>query len=342
VTLTRRSVNLVAAGSTLQSANAASIARHQGRGYIAAESKLSTIGNVVPWPHTTDSNGVAFPAGLLGVSWSDFYSTSETLFNTGLIAVPDTLPSGYVARNIREHQRGVGQSMQRGQFAPFTFDASGARDVGVGWVLSGTASPQAPRIRGSSALHPYHWFPENLATAAATYTDSTGSGSTTKLTGIRYARVTMPSLPFSPSTGTDRFPKARWRIGRMTDGDYPAFPGDYDANGLVQLDDTWFLSPELTAADMPYDSGVLVHDGATYDFHCPDGDRGYVWFAVEYYEPPVGATPGYWTSIYSSTYVGYFRARYGPRLDIPFPFLVTGESNRVAPGGILTGYVPGW
>ena len=304
--------------------NPAQRGRIMGRGFVMSQSKQCTIGDVVAWPHATDFNGQAFPSGLLGVTWGDTYTNTLTVFNDNLIAVPETLPSGYLARPDREHARRITGSYTIGQMAPITLGSLSFERF-TGW----TADNTGPRLRSAEGLVDYDWFPENLGVSGGTHTDVTGGGTFAPVTGLRYVRGTFSALPSAD------YSRARWRVGRKPDG--TAIGGaDYDANGLLTLGDTFYQSAEITA--FPYDSGYLFHDGGTYDFHCPDGSRSYVYVINDYYYT-AGA---YWVTAVAAFYEGYFRYYYGPRLDIPFPFTVCGRDNMVAAGGILPGYLPGY
>ncbi len=329
-------MSLIADPITLDTANAVSDARRNGRGDNSSETAVGCIGQVVSWPYATDSNGQTYPSGLLGVSIgaADLYNQGVTAFNTGLIAVPDTLPAGWTPRAVQEHCRGIGLGMLKGQMCPFSYTGS-TGGYYVGWETDGTTSPQAPRIAGESTLYPYIFWPENLGSAAFHFNDVNGWGPTGKSMGLRYfrSRVVYTGI-FDPVY----YDYGQFQIVRsLTPAS--AIPLDPVTGLWTDADATVWTSPHITA---DYDSGYLF-DVTDADFKAPAGTRAY--FSSRFTLHTAATNPADPPNTWRRPTFDLISASehwWGPRLDIPLPFPVFGENNTVAPGGVYPGILPGY
>jgi hypothetical protein len=333
MTTPRRSQIVVANPSTLQGANAASWCRRHGRGDTLFESQLGTIGNVEPWPYTVDSNGQSYPSGLLGVSFSTV--ADPALYASTLIAVPDTLPAGYLSRSARDIARGIGQDSTVGQFAPFSL-TSYIGAFCTGWLSTGTGANQAPRIRGTAGLTSYPFFPENQGSNAFTYLDNFADGPNAFLSGLRYFRTTVVGFNsgfFDPVLyDYGEFQVVRW-------SNPAAVMQPNTATGLFPVDATLWTSPHITA---DYDSGYL-YDVTDLDLKAPAGTRCFfaMFFTLHTAATNPADPPNIWR-FPTASHLGAARHYWGPRLDIPLPFTVCGEGNVIAPGGVVSGILPGY
>ncbi len=155
------------------------------------------VPQVIPWPFTTDDDGVSFPAGTVGIRSVAQARTTERAWATAgdpledldqWVPVPDTLPGSYTARDSRDHDRGhrtTGFSAKTrgtpyltiakngaGEHATFsgnyTLTANGYESL-ASWVVNGqtpgTLTGNCPTYRpsGGGGLVPLDWVPMGLS-----------------------------------------------------------------------------------------------------------------------------------------------------------------------------------
>jgi hypothetical protein len=325
---------VVGSPTGLLSANARAIARQMGRGCTISESASGTIGVVAPWPHSVDTNGQTYPSGLLGVSWDQSALFTAAGFNATCIAVPDTLPGGFIPRTVRDIANGYGQDSSRGQFAPFSLGSfTGA--YCSGWNSDGTSPNQAPRIRNSTNMESYAIFPENLADNAFNYNSTVADGPVPKLSGLRYIRTKLTG-----SLDPVYYDKLRVQVVRYsTAGAMTPDP----TTGLFSVDATlWSSGDILPGASLNYDTGYLF-DVTDLDFKAPAGTRCFFqsFFTLHTAATNPADPPNQWENP-PGGFISAVQHWWGPRLDIPFPFTVFGEGANVAPGGVVSGLLTGY
>lgn len=235
---------------------------------VQAAGSYPIIPTVIDWPLTVDQNGVAFPAGIVGVLHSYDYTLSEAdnfqgNTSTHLIAVPDTLNTGsYSPRWQRDHRNKAPELGTPYTFAGLYGQASPADLFGpTTYALTRDYS-----IRTPQALTPYPWMPENSGDWGADIISITPGFAQTgfALTGFRYIRV----------IGTnDNAVATDLKIIRNGTPDVTLY--------------TQSIPPG------PYDTGVLFHNGTTQDWYAPLGDKRF--FTVQtpdvLHNPVIAAGP---------------------------------------------------
>lgn len=290
-------------------------AKRRGRTALAqsaANTFSGCIPTVVPWPHASDVNGIAYPAGLVGVRFGYQYQTPdpEATMNAALVAVPDTLPVGYTARPIRDHlpQTHVGNSQKFGlgfnPYHPSTYPSD--YPTTAPWYL-----------RSDTGMSTYNWFPENKGNNAF-YTDFPGTAGNipfVDLAGATWMNSVSAGMRYfrfreNPYFGTVGW-KNRYRIG------YSTSVGTSTTMPSTILDEWVFTQTAgLNAFSIPQ-SGP---------YNAPVGQK--VYFAIVF---QLDTGSGY----------GFSGSRIfpimGARVDIPFPFTCTGldasGGHLIAPGG---------
>jgi hypothetical protein len=137
----------------------------------AAAANQLIVPQVIAWPFSADDAGVAFPSGIVGIrSVAAARSTERAWATPGdplenqdqWIAVPDTLPGGYTARNSRDHDRGAPSATSTkgtpylkistngaGQNSTFSgnYTANGAGSgqvMDAAWLVNGLAVAPSP------------------------------------------------------------------------------------------------------------------------------------------------------------------------------------------------------
>jgi len=321
--------NLIAAPYTLGGQNTASVARRHGRGNLSTETKNSILPIVETWTKATDANGVAFPGGLIGVRTGASYTDSDAAREAAQVAVPATLPAGYTPRNGQSVDWFAGpgnRTATHGQWAPLPSFPAPAQDQ---------ATSTQYKILGETALYTYTWLPENVGGGGTSNSNNVNHSVLTRTAGYRYIRCNYS--PVGSGLTTTR-PKVRFRLGYMIDGTLPP--------NVLQPTGNFGVAPDVVAweyehatASVAYDTGFLIHDGATYNFHAPTfGTRICMMLYREYWVPSgscwdlgnVNHVPS--TIFYS-----------GPRLDLALPFsVVNATGSLVAPGGVVPGVIPGY
>lgn len=333
MTAEHRSQLVVGNPSGLQGSNSRALARLHGRGATLFESASGTIGVVAPWPHSTDTNGQAYPSGLLGVSFTKSALFTAAGFNASAIAVPETLPGGYLPRVVRDNANGYGQDSSRGQYAPFAL-ASYSGAFCTGWKTNGSGADQSPRIRNTATLESYPFFPENLADNGFHFNSVNRDGPGAYLMGLRYlkSRVVYTGIfdPFYYDYG--QFQIVRWTNPATVMTPDPT-------TGLFPVDATLWTSPHITA---DYNTGFL-YDVIDLDFKAPTGTRALFasFFTLHTAATNPADPPNIWR-FPTTPFISAVEHWWGPRLDIPLPFTVFGEGANVAPGGVVSGILTGY
>jgi hypothetical protein len=302
--------------------------------------------SVVAWPFAVDSNGEAYPAGLVGVYSNFVYNESAATFNQRLIAVPDTLPVGYTPRMERDHNRAPADSSKTpnriGQSSPFEIVNYGAFSGNTGdhcWgedaaVYTGGSITPCPRIRTAQALTNYRFMPENLGDSAGVAIGSKAGGSHTAFNGLfssqglRYLRIVCDF------TGYDaNYTKCRITVGHfgdantkvtnpgVTGGQYPALPSTI-----------WYQQETLAGGTL--DTGY-VYGGWSF----PLGQRGDIAIYPEIFDSSAGLWKVFRPLEVSPFAYSFYWQR---RLDLPMPWTFSGEGGLIAPGGVVPGVIPGY
>ncbi len=298
------------------------------------------------WPHANDDNGVAYPAGLVAVrlKYNPFQSDALNNGEGYIVAVPDTLPAGHTASFLREHHhrkiRGfvnLGSPNVPGN----TTMRPGYRYDPATKFTGSNVTDDTQMIRTDGALTPYIWMPENTGSYAYHTTGASPTltlgwmqdffGSEYPSAGFRYIRVKYIYGPYSPGTVTN----LRFRVWRNNDcSTANNSPADVMIFELATATST-VVGPVLYI-----DSGFVMHDGGANNFYSPTPGTRCNFLNTWEQSTDGGAT---WTYINTAdTRVLLVETWFGPRLDIPFPYMVTGDAGVVAPGGILAGTVPGY
>ncbi len=239
---------------------------------------------------------------------------------------------------MQEHARAIGLDSLHGQFAPFQITnplTSTLFSRCVGWEIDGSTNPQAPRITTAAALTPYIFFPENTGSDAYQWSAVNAWGPAGKSMGLRYfqTRVVVNTSILDPSF----FDYLRVRIVRHS---VPLTTQDPVSGLYDNIDATLWTSANLTTADGNWFSGFL-YDVTDADFKAPAGTRCYFTSLIEKHYSAGSGSLVTW-AYPTPTNLGNIVHWWGPRLDIPFPFLVLGEGNSHAPGGVVSGIVPGY
>ncbi len=288
-----------------------------GRFPLANIFSAAMVPTTVTWPFASDANGQSYPSGTVG--WLCRYTSQTadptTSNNNRLVPVPDTLPSGYTVRTIRDHNLGVGTHSGLGGSA--FWSPSAAQSAGGGFAHNSPTSGNR-YVRSEAALTNYLWLPEAVAQECFAWPISSGGNTISGAlptqwfplsAGFRYMRLDM--LGAGAPTET-------YRITLVKNAD----------NSNTQPGDT-VVDQWTTVGNVAWDTGYLGPYNSTLGTKCFFGLR------VE-----VKTTGAY---SYTTRSVGI---RAGPRCDIPFPWTTCGldasGNPLISPGGIVTGAVPGY
>ncbi len=305
-----------------------------GRGGAAGHATSGIVPQVIAWPHSADDNGDSYPAGLVGVRFRYRHErpTPSTDADNELVAVPAELPAGYSHRWLRDHNQGTrGRSSAGSNSTDFSISTSS--------FMPGAVSAQSqylvrvddglydvPRL-ALPALSAGAWLPYNQGTKALTcpnpsgisdltWPGTTGETSLTSATGIWMSTPCAGFRYFRWAVHYNALEDFRVRIYCNSDGSQ-TYPPD------TIIDEQWFP----TAGPGVFYSSTV----GPYDF--PLGSPRFIGIDGAYRIPPATTwNPGGMSA----------RIQMGARLDIPFPFLATGEGDLFAPGGIVPGTVPGY
>ncbi len=328
------------------------LARSMGRrlpfqGAAFASTPSAILGEVASGVYSADAAGVAYPAGTL---WARVFTHQSTTENdtANWTAVPDTLPAGYTinnGRNIRINQT-LAHSLTSHNQNFFTF---AAEDYAM-WGLPSAQMDSYPALTysGSSTetsdghstgTGPYRsaagvWYPYSNKTRA----DGSGTG--------RYAwgpfnyndAVLGPGLcPVQYPGGAD--PVATHYNGTIFLPYSPGFRNvqvhfSITAGAASAMPPTSYIEIEVDGSGLHTYTAAACAGGldVTWD-HGPStqqaaGDLYQTQIRVAGYNAPFG--------IGANVYVTC-----SPRVDIPLPWTCT-SGNLVAPGGIVTGSIPGF
>ncbi len=294
------------------------------------------------WQVTNDFNGVAYPSGLKQIRYKQTWNIDDVaVMNAGtktvdyIIAVPDTLPAGYTVSTMRfEKHRRTLSTLAHEPFYGQVADLSHV--LGRGHLI---------RIPSTQGIEFYNWGPDAVFGVSSTdgnrgngvlYHNSTLTNSTLPTSAGRFTGMRYMSFSFNKSFANPAGNPLNWKVEL-----YRSNTAAYSAQ-----DHVLYSTGAIAAGAGTYSSGVLL-DGTAGNFQSPT--LGTLWqFRLDFlYEPPPG---GSWLRV-GSTYPGVtnpaspdylawlFNA--GPRLDVPVPWLVTGD-DMALPGGIVTGAITGF
>jgi hypothetical protein len=269
---------------------------------------------VVPWTPAADSFGVAFPAGIVGVTTdlvlpsplgatinSDYESQWDG-FLASLIPVPAVLPVGYTA-SLQTDWRSLTAQLYRLR------TASGYTDKT--WLP--TSSPNGIETAFDS-IDP---LPFNGG-----FTSPSRKNITVASTGYRklqFKVVTAGLWLAMPAYGT-----APFTINHNANG---TNPGNTSADGSVPgtAGDTIDFSGSVSDSDFSDPDGNFRWETGWID--CGEilptlGTLTYFQFAWDATGFAFALSPGF-----------YFYFRLSPRCDVPYPISVAGQGDLIAPGG---------
>jgi hypothetical protein len=311
------------------------------RGNLAAQSAVYIVPQVEEWPYSVDLNGQSFPAGLVGV-WFKYTHLDPTPTTTNeklLIAVPSVLPAGFTHRWLRDHN--VGRQTLGGVAPAYNscaFDLSpNPSDPPLTLTPSGGGSaPSDWMIRTAEAMTPYTWLPENCGDYCYTG-DFTGGGTPNIQLGNPFSFGGLyPVQYFNGLCAGMRYFRLMYEDGVGTTDNLRIRLVCDSTGGISQPADTtldeWIWSG--TGAPVTHDTGWVG------PYNAPaDGTKVYFGTTVDVQWGGVGAWLS--SSLGSAAICGM-----GPRLDLPFPWTAcgmdSGGAHIIAPGGVLTGTVPGY
>lgn len=296
-----------------------------GRSPFGVTSAVSIRPYVFPWTATIDSNGVAFPAGLVGIATTTVLSGAgsyaaqlEAGWNApsfgGVVAVPGVLPAGYTARLNRE------------------------------WHSS---SQSLARVRTADGYNTITWMPAPAPFGSGDI--KTGGFNNTTYPGLKFNSGN-PCTGFRAlqmKVGLALFPASEgygWTAGSCTvrvshNADGSAVPdgsGDGDTiDGEVNFSYTdladsgidvggfriWYTGYKTVTNALASSLGTLTR------FYARDVDSGFG-SSFSWSNPSIpdsGTLP-----------IERITGLTSPRLDVPYPFTVTGIGDLIALGGLVT------
>ncbi len=270
-----------------------------------AFSSASIFLHADPWPWSVDTNGESYPGDIVGVRYFDS-PTAGDANNETMIAVPSELPSGYTQSWLRDHLHS--KSFESIPIGMNTFPTDyGISDLRIG---DPTSPVTVYKIKPpSGGITPYIWMPENRSNIAQ-YAVVVGS----LFPGAGYRYIGFDFLVSGGSAWTWR---ARFKRGSTV---------------LYEFIDTTAPPP---GPAVRVSSPIMYHDGGANDFYAPTLGTRETTFNVTF---EIDTGGGYADG---NAAAQDFHFISGPRLDIPLPFVVTGTTVH-APGGIVTGSVPGY
>lgn len=289
---------------------------------------------VVPWLLAADRYGVAYPANLYGVvdsiaqktpasgsyptEWEEFweYQLSLAESNQHIVAVPQVLPVGFTPRLKRDWHAGL----------PFNSLTAG--------YTSGVINTGGYRVRTSDGYDLYRWRPDPRVWGYAgtqlsqSISPSIGSkyfqvynvGPGNRKVQFQIAYVDRSGFPWVGSIPIKLSHNAAGAIGSTTaDGSTTDFSAtysyaDFSGSGLGTTYSTAWI-----------DVGVI---------------NGTMQNTLTEFQSSMDLTAALAGGLFSFGVVISWRL--SPRCDIPLPFTTTSRGDVIAPGGIVTGSIPGY
>ncbi len=326
------------------------LARSMGRllpfqGQVGVGVDSVVLGQVVSGLYSTDAAGIAYPAGTL---WVRTLHTQASLENdtSQWVAVPDTLPAGFTLNNKRNvrvnaslHQASAGDVdgyfYDQGIYtAPDTaadtwpylkYNQGGPVRESVTGMKSGGSGVGLGPIRSADAI----WYPYS-----STARPLGGSGGTAG-TLYPYGPFNYDNAVFGPGAfGTLASPlniyylpySPGWRNVHLTFTISAAVAALLPPTATMEVDIDGAGLHTFTAAGCAGGLSVTWDHGPTNQ--AAVGALYQTQFRVERFNDSFGVFPG-------------VTATFSPRVDIPLPWTAT-SGNLVAPGGIVTGSIPGF
>jgi hypothetical protein len=291
----------------------------------------------VPWTDTTDTNGVSYPAGLVGVVGAysigagpgSYEDLIDTYFANHSVPVPGVLPGAYTAR------------LQRDCFFSDTI------------VGQARVDPSNTKYRDANGPISNLWVPVDASTARGTV--DTSLGDTVRLLTLG------PGYPGDPNdfwtTYKIQTACTGWRRLKYV----YTFDTSYDEPDAIWSGNvTLTISHNANGSDPGGDNGDTIDHTQTFaygDFTRTDLGAGhptdrYVYTSVEIDAgailPTVGTLSIFRFKLQHGTPTGPdagggqaqagkhpFSIKKSPNLSVPFPFTATGDDDLIAPGGIL-------
>lgn len=262
---------------------------------------------VIPWTTASDTWGIAFPAGLVGVVTSFNTVTGAGAYNDrmeanwgvsggGAILVPGVLPAGYTARLVRE------------------------------WH---SAAQSLARVRTADGYNTMTWMPSTSPFGESRNFSNFNYGGVTLMTisglGTEYGTFASSHIGWRnlqwrlryPTMDTSGLPNAdlTLRISHNADGSNPG----------AALGDTTDWTDTINTSTIP-------HTGSAYESAWED-------LAIDLH-PTLGTVSTFRLDINYTWVFGLlsfiYEFRMSPRLDVPYPFTATGIGDLIAPGGLVT------
>lgn len=282
---------------------------------------------VIPWDPATDLWGVAFPAGIVGVTTS-VVQTGAGTYNartiagwdqttSGVIAVPAVLPAGYTARLNREWHS-ASQSLDRVRTAAgYTTDLWMPSTSPHGTSTSVTAITSVP-----FTVNP---DPPPFPSGSYVYRRFISVAPTIGLRKLQY-RAGSNNLPPGTYGGTHTIVVSHNANGSITYNPSAPYHGSDDGNvidytgSVANSDFTAGLEGTIYWTDW-IDAGALTPTLGTLTTFT---------FSVTFTETYSAVAP------INSTQLSHVQFRYSSRVDIPYPFTATGQGDLIAPGGLVT------
>jgi hypothetical protein len=296
--------------------------RSIGRNTLSA-SGLPMLPQAEAWPYTTDTNGQTYPGGIVAIrvnhAWDGNYG-----FSNSVIAVPSALPAGYTASSLRDHLHRSISGVSNPWVPNLPFDYGVRPGPRYGLPVTPTSLNM---IKTTGALTPYEWMPENSDNNANVQTFNEQSLSTRT---IGVGNVRCPTAGF-------RYINFHFQGDLLIGTDIRFTFYINSDNSETFPPDTMLFRQVWTPAPGQMGTGYLFNDGITYKWYSPTlGTRWMFIYTVEYF------SGGIWNFMTTAGgEASLMQLECGPRLDIPWPYAVTGPSV-TAPGGIVTGAVPGY
>ncbi|MBA3588512.1 hypothetical protein [Methylibium sp.] len=311
--------------------------------------------------HAQDINGLAYGPETLWVRCLAASSTGslnqDELDQDNWMGVPATLPAGYTARNTRN----IGPACQWG----------GGAD---GWL---TANPNPPGY--SSPFFPSAGSPANFVRSAGGIhyplaNDGVNPWGPWNRNNLHVRYNTSLSEP-PPNADIDRPVQISWGAGSTTFAAGATsrtapeslgnllVPGYRSVGMYLRVNDNWYTpNPAATYPQFQSMTATLTLGSASRVVTFTRGELTSFGGAPATYVvnkgnvgdliPSLGDTPILSLSCaftFSSAPIALHLSGLGglylylvPRVDIPLPFTATGPGNLVAPGGIITGSIPGF
>lgn len=312
--------------------------------------------------YASDANGVPYDAD---TRWVRCFAASSTgslnedeLTQLNWMGVPGTLPAGYTARN----QRNVGVACDWACAAASTVQTNG--DIVFPTVSPCYPVPASPTnfVRSAGGLHVprandgvQKWGPWNAGNLPVAQSSSNSAVPAL----YEYA------MKLGPPGGSVAIGGTSLTDDMLTElGIYQfATPGYRSIGCFFSVSEAYFLgTPSASFPTFISSTITLTLGSASRTITVVPGDLspvsygGPILYEVDLGDigsllPAVGDSP-FLYAVMTTTFTpkptagniqgsGAFYFRFAPRVDIPLPFTVT-TGNVVAPGGILTGSIPGY